>query len=98
MAGIQAIFLAICFPVLAIGLHELTHLTVARIACPLSIEQTSWVPFRLRLDFERLPAKATLRMIALALYFSAAWLLPSLFKPVFGNRLKSLIRTISIIL
>ncbi|WP_144050429.1 hypothetical protein [Halorubrum persicum] len=69
MAEVQVIFLAICFPVLAIGLHELTHLIVARIACPLSIEQTSWVPFRLRLDFERLPAKATLRMIALAPLF-----------------------------
>jgi len=69
MAGVQAIFLAICFPVLVIGLHELTHLAVARIACPISIEHTSWVPLRLRLDFERVPAKATLRMIALAPLF-----------------------------
>ncbi|TKX36657.1 hypothetical protein [Halorubrum sp. CGM4_25_10-8A] len=69
MAGVQAIFLAICFPVLVIGLHELTHLAVARITCPISIEHTSWVPLRLRLDFERVPAKATLRMIALAPLF-----------------------------
>jgi len=66
MAGVLAIFLAIGFPVLAIGLHELTHLAVARIACPLSIEHISWVPLRLRLDFESMPTKATLRMIALA--------------------------------
>jgi len=69
MAGVQAIFLAVGFPILAIGLHELTHLAVARIACPLSIEHTSWIPLRLRLNFERLPTKATLRMIALAPVF-----------------------------
>ncbi|WP_139043029.1 hypothetical protein [Halorubrum tropicale] len=69
MAGVQAVFLAICFPVLAIGLHELTHLAVARITCPISIEHTSLVPLRLRLDFERVPAKATIRMIALAPLF-----------------------------
>ena len=69
MAGAQAIFLAVGFPILAIGLHELTHLAVARIACPLSIEHTSWIPLRLRLNFERLPTKATLRMIALAPVF-----------------------------
>ncbi|MGQ3331083.1 hypothetical protein [Halorubrum sp. FL23] len=69
MAGVQAIFLAIGFPVLAIGLHELTHLAVARIACPLSIEHISWVPLRLRLNFKSMPAKATLRMVALAPLF-----------------------------
>jgi len=66
MAGVQTVFLAGGFPLLAIGLHELTHLTVARIACPFSIERVSWVPLRLRLDFERMPAEATLRAIAVA--------------------------------
>jgi hypothetical protein len=69
MAEVQTIFLAICLPVLVMGLHELTHLTVARIASPFSIECASWIPLRLRLDFERIPAKATLRMIALAPVF-----------------------------
>jgi hypothetical protein len=69
MAGVQAIFLAISFPVLAIGLHELTHIAVARIACPLSIEHISWVPLQFRLDFKSMPTKATLRMIALAPLF-----------------------------
>jgi hypothetical protein len=66
MAGVQAISLAICFPVLAIGLHELTHLAVARIASPFSIERVSWIPFQLRLDFDRMLSQATLRVIALA--------------------------------
>ena len=69
MVEVQTIFLVICLPVLVMGLHELTHLTVARIASPFSIECASWVPLRLRLDFERIPAKATLRMIALAPVF-----------------------------
>ncbi len=35
-------------------------------AYPVSIEQDSWIPFRIRLDFDQLPSKATLRTIALA--------------------------------
>ena len=69
MASALMIFLVIALPVLAIGLHELTHLTVARIASPFSIECASWVPLQLRLDFDQVPSKATLRTIALAPLF-----------------------------
>lgn len=62
----QTFFLVVGLPALSIGIHELTHLGVARIACPLSVERASWVPFRLQLDFDRMPSKATLRLIALA--------------------------------
>ena len=62
----QTFFFIAGLPALSIGIHELTHLGVARIACPVSIERTSWVPFRLRLNFDRMPSKLTLRMIALA--------------------------------
>lgn len=46
--------------------HELTHLAVARTAGPVSIEHVSWIPFRLRLDFDRMPSQAIFRVIALA--------------------------------
>jgi hypothetical protein len=66
MAGIQTVFVIITLPVLAIGFHELTHLAVARITSPFSVEHISWIPFKLRLDFDRMPSQATLRVIALA--------------------------------
>jgi len=66
MAGIQTISLVFGFPALAMVFHELTHLAVARIAGPLSIERASWIPFRLRLDFDRMPSQAIFRVIALA--------------------------------
>lgn len=66
MTWIQTLSLVVGFPVLAISLHEITHLAVARLACPVSIEHASWIPFRVRLDFDRLPSTATLRLIALA--------------------------------
>ena len=66
MAWIQTLSLIVGFLVLAICMHEGTHVAVARLACPVSIEQDSWIPFRIRLDFDRLPSPATLRLIALA--------------------------------
>ena len=69
MDGLQTIFLVIGFPVLAMGLHELTHLVVARTAGPFSIERASWVPLQLRLHFDRMPSRSTLRMVAVAPLF-----------------------------
>jgi hypothetical protein len=66
MDWFQTFSLVFGLPALAMAAHELTHLAVGRIACPLSVECISWAPFRLRLDFDRMPSKATLRMIALA--------------------------------
>lgn len=48
------------------GIHVLTHLAVARIACPRAIEHTSWIPFRLRLKFDQTPSTLTFRVIGLA--------------------------------
>lgn len=69
MAGVQTIFLVIGLPILAMGLHELTHLIVARITGPFSIERVSWVPLQLRLNFDRMPSRSTLRMVAVAPLF-----------------------------
>ena len=66
MIGVQTLFFVIASPVLAIGLHEVTHLMIARTTGPFSTEHASWIPFQLRLDFHRTPSKATLRVIALA--------------------------------
>jgi len=66
MTIIQTLFFIVCFPALVIGIHEVTHLAAARLACPISFEHESWIPFRIRLDFDQLPSKSALRMIALA--------------------------------
>lgn len=66
MNWVQTFSLIVGLPTLVMGAHELTHLAASRIACPVSVERVSWVPFRLRLDFDQMPSKATLRMIALA--------------------------------
>jgi hypothetical protein len=66
MDGAQATLFAVGLPILALGLHEITHLLFARISSPLSVELDSWVPFRLRLDFDQTPSKSTLRLVALA--------------------------------
>lgn len=66
MDWLQIGFLVAGLPALAMGCHELTHVVVARIACPVSIERTSWIPLRLQLDFDQLPSKPTLRIVALA--------------------------------
>lgn len=72
MGWFQTFSLVVGLPVLTIGVHELTHLAVARIACPVSIGRTSWVPFQLRLDFDQMPSKVTLRMVALAPLFAGS--------------------------
>ena len=66
MDGTQTFSLIIGLPVLAIGINKLAHLPVARIACPRLIESISWVPFQLRLGFDQMPSKATLRPVAIA--------------------------------
>jgi len=66
MFEFQTIFFILGLPALAMVIHELTHLVVARIAGPFSIERASWIPFQLRLDFGRMPSQATFRVIALA--------------------------------
>jgi hypothetical protein len=62
----QIILLTVGLPILALGLHEMTHLLFARTLSPISIELDSYVPFRLRLDFHQTPSKPTLRLVALA--------------------------------
>lgn len=66
MEWFQTLSLVFGLPALSMAAHELTHLGVGRIACPLSVERTSWVPFRLRLNFDQIPSKLVLRIIALA--------------------------------
>jgi len=66
MDWLQTFSLVFVLPALAIAAHELTHLAVGRIACPFSVKHISWIPFRLQLDFSRMPSKATLRVIGLA--------------------------------
>jgi len=62
----QTVLLTLGLPILALGLHEMTHLLFARTVSPISIELNSYVPFRLRLDFHQTPSKPTLRLVALA--------------------------------
>jgi hypothetical protein len=62
----QTTLLTVGLPILALGLHELTHLIFARTLSPISIEVDSYIPFRLRLDFHQTPSKPTLRLVALA--------------------------------
>lgn len=62
----QIVLLTLGLPILALGLHEMTHLLFARTLSPISIELHSYVPFRLRLDFHQTPSKPTLRLVALA--------------------------------
>lgn len=62
----QTVLLTLGLPILALGLHEMTHLLFARTLSPISIELHSYAPFRLRLDFHQTPSKPTLRLVALA--------------------------------
>lgn len=58
--------LTIGLPLLALGLHEITHLAAARSTSHISVSLVSYVPLRLRLDFCQTPSPAKLRVIALA--------------------------------
>mgnify|MGYP006275903183 CR=1 FL=1 len=69
MGSVQALFLTVILPILALGLHEMTHLVAARIISPVSVECASYVPFRLRLDFQETPSLAKLRIVAFAPVF-----------------------------
>lgn len=66
MDGFQVLFLAVGLPILTLGLHEITHLVVARTVSPVSVELASYVPFRLRLDFHQTPPRYKLRIVVLA--------------------------------
>lgn len=62
----MSLFFIIGLPLLAIGLHEITHLLTARSISPVSIELSSYVPLRLRLNFAQTPPSIKLRVVALA--------------------------------
>jgi len=66
MNELQALFLTVCLPILALGLHEITHLLAARTLSPVSVELTSYIPFRLQLNFHHTPSEFKLRLVALA--------------------------------
>lgn len=66
MRNIQLFFLTGGLPIMAIILHELTHLVVARSISSISVSLTSWIPFRLQLDFHDNPSKYKMRVVALA--------------------------------
>ena len=57
----------ICTSVAAvIFLHEATHLLVARLISPISITPQSYVPLRIKIDFERNVTTAQIAAVALA--------------------------------
>lgn len=53
-------------PLIALCLHEVCHLAVARSSGPLSITVASVLPLRVDLDFTTPPSPVQLRLIALA--------------------------------
>lgn len=69
MDYLQILFLALVLPIFSLVLHELTHLIVARVVAPVSVELISYVPFRLQLDFYYTPGRFKLRLVALAPLF-----------------------------
>lgn len=53
-------------PLIALCLHELSHLAVARSRGPLTVTLSSCLPFRVNLEFDSPPSLMQLRVIALA--------------------------------
>ena len=53
-------------PLVALCLHELSHLAVARSRGPLTVTLSSWLPLRVDLEFDSPPSSMELRVIAVA--------------------------------
>jgi len=62
----ETLFLTIGLPILALGLHEITHIVAARTISPVSVEVASYVPFRLHVDFYYTTSPFKFRIVALA--------------------------------
>ena len=66
MEWLQPFFFIIGLLAIARGLYELTQLAGARIARPFSVEHAARIAVRLRLSFDQIAPKPTLRTVAFA--------------------------------
>jgi hypothetical protein len=69
MEFFRGLSLTVGLPIFALGLHEITHLIVARTMGPISVELVSLLPFQLELSFQHTVSKFAIRLVALAPLF-----------------------------